>query len=678
MIQILFGTAIFTSAFLLFFIQPLLAKHLLPLFGGSAVVWIASMLFFQVGLLLGYAYAFLLTHYFSERYQAAIHLLFIIIAFSFFPIDISSAPPLDQTWGPLSIFQQLSNIILLPFIILCASSPLLQHWYCSQRHTPYPYYYYAISNAGSLLGLLGYPLLLEPLWGLQLQTQIWSVLYIIYIVLCLLCLSPLLRAQFSNQVATTTLSLRLSQITQWILFSSLSCAFLAAITYFLAQNVLNLPLIWILPLALYLISYIVTFARAQQYARSFWIMTFLIWLLITIGIILTHNLNGMNAVLVFLSLFYSACMICHGELIQRKPQSQADLTLFYLCIAVGGVLGSLATNMMIVSFVTWWEFYIPILIFNIIALVLCYRSHQHTQHLWDLGTFVLSLITLIAFIFLISVDLFALQEKRIAKYRSLYGILQVYDAKNNTYRALMHGTIMHGLEYQDPTRLLWPTTYYGPQSGAGLAMQFLRTTTAQPLKIGIIGLGTGTLAALAQPNEQITYYEIDKDVIDIAHHYFSFLKLSPAQTKIVAGDARLQLQKALDSKPLQQYDLLVIDAFSGDNIPFHLLTQEALQLYKQLLTPNGIIAFHTSNTYIDLMPVTKGLAAASGCNVTWIESQAVPEKRQFNATWALWTCNSAFEPWLVQQTGFNINLTPVKPVMWTDDFNSILPLLKWR
>ncbi|MFI4938713.1 MAG: hypothetical protein ACHQJ6_09460, partial [Candidatus Berkiellales bacterium] len=472
MLQHLYGLAIFTSAFLLFFVQPLLAKHLLPLFGGSAFVWIACVLFFQAGLMLGYAYAYFLARYFCARYQAWIHIALLVFSFYFIPISSETNILINHGSPPVIVMLILSSTIFLPFMVLSASSPLLQHWYCTLRHTTFPYYFYAISNTGSLLGLLGYPFLLEPLFGIKTQISIWSAMYGLYVILCLISLSKLILLK-NTTPAKATINVTPFDAIRWLILTFLSSALLLAITQFLSQNVFNFPLMWIVPLALYLITYIITFSSAKPYDRSFWLSAFIIWLSIALWIIFQQNLNGIPAVIVFLALLFSACMICHGELIRLKPHQQ-DLTLFYLFIALGGMLGGLFTNAVLLLLLTqWWDFYVPMIIITLLVVMLGFDQLQKAKHLWNFGVASMSVMVFLALLCAIFYQIYFPKQHLIAAERSLYGFLRVFDDRypdpTLNDRRLMNGTVIHGLEYQDPAKKLWPTLYYGWNSGAGIA-----------------------------------------------------------------------------------------------------------------------------------------------------------------------------------------------------------------
>jgi spermidine synthase len=678
MFQVVVGVGIFTSAFLIFFIQLLLAKHMLPQFGGSAFVWVTSILFFQTGLLLGYLYAYLLVKIPSKRLQAIIHFGLLLASLYFIPIQLDGFVINNQQWPPISVWQLLSCISLLPFIVICASSPLLQHWYCQIKESEFPYYFYSISNAGSLIGLVGYPFLIEPIMGLHQQAQCWTLMYLCYCFICFLCMVQLLRTKKSPEYAKVAFDVTILRANQWLFLSFISSALLLAVTQFLTQNVINLPLMWVIPLGLYLLSFIVTFSKTAGYDRNFWLCSFLIFLTLTLWLIYMESLAGYDVVLVLLGLLYSACMICHGELILRKP-SLRSLTTFYLLISLGGVLGSLFVN--IVAYVLlgkWWDFYIPLILLTIIVLLLSYQCYRQKKLPWE--TEVLISTCLIIILGLTIVCMIKPKTDVLAEKRSLYGFIRVLDhlpKTANGYREMRNGQITHGVQFLNSDKQNIPTTYYGENSGIQLTIEFLRQHHKQPLNIAVIGLGCGTIASLGAKGDNIDFYELDENVKDFAYRYFTYLSSSPANIRVILGDARLSMVKAQFASGFKQYDLIVADAFNGDAIPFHLLTHEAINLYKTLLAKNGIIALHTTNTYIAFYPLTSNLAKDQGLQHSWIETKANPGKLYYTNYWAILSSDPEFATWIKQQKGITLDNTNTQSsILWTDDFNSILPLLR--
>lgn len=683
--KLIYACTTFLSAFLIFIIQPVLAKSLLPSFGGSVFVWIVCMLFFQGGLLLGYTYAYLLS---KQRFtlQVTVHCCMLALSFYFIDNTLPSSLTDSRQWPPLILMQLLTLKILLPFSLLSSTSPLLQSWYCQIKKTDFPYYFYSISNAGSLLGLFCFPFALE--WWLSLDQQIagWNILYFIFAGLCTLSALPLLglKTKYIEKIdADATVPTR-NTILLWLGLSMLSSAFMLASTNFILQNIINMPLIWILPLSLYLVTFIVTFAKPKQYNRNFWALSIGIWTLLLAWSIHSNAIvnNLLNGVIVVLALLYSVCMLCHGELIQRKPSTQY-LTLFYLIMSLGGVFGGLFVTLGgYWLFNDLWDFYIPFIIISGISAYILYKQYSATQHKWDLFAISCSVLSLCAFGLVHLEPIFNNHIHLITKTRSAYGIIRVEDVHSathpdNNHRRLVHGPIIHGKQFLAPLHKNIATTYYGKKSGVGYSLHFLRKHTPS-LKIAVIGLGAGTIAALCNSKDQIDFYEIDSKMLSISQIYFSFIQNSKAKTNFYLGDGRIEMQRILKQLGSQQYDLIALDAFNGDSIPFHLITVEALEMYRQHLKPNGIIAFHTSNKFIDLKPITQALAQHKSLWHFWVETTGEPKAGTLPSTWALLSRNPELAPWLYQvDQSINLSQKAKKSLLWTDKENSMLPLIVW-
>ncbi|MBS0286799.1 MAG: fused MFS/spermidine synthase [Proteobacteria bacterium] len=680
MVPVLYGITIFLSAFLLFFIQPFIAKAMLPHFGGAGFVWISTILFFQIVLLLGYCYAYVLAKWFSEKKQAVIHFLLLGISLFYIPVYLHYTASLDQLWSPWAVILLLSKNVLFPCVVISASSPLLQHWYCQIRQTTFPYVYYSVSNAGSLIGLLGYPFLFEPLIGLKVQSITWSILYALYVFLCIACLGKLILTKNYKAKIDEIFTVSTSILLKWLLLTFLSSALLISTTQFLVQNVINLPLLWVLPLALYLISYIVIFSTPKHYNNEFWSASFFIWLLMFSWLIYNSQLAGVNVVIVILALLYSSCMICHGELIKTKPPVK-DLTLFYMVIALGGVFGGIFSNIIALRwFIHWWDLYLPLIIISIISAIILTRQYISSKIKWNLALCSTGIIITLTYGFVVLLEIYNPNEIRVAQYRNPYGMIRVYDFINNTNlprRAIFHGMVVHGLQLKAPLNSHFPTTYYGYHSGVGYAFHYLKEHN-HSLNVGIVGLGCGTLSSFGEKGDVFTFYEIDPDVITVANNFFSFLKESKATINIVEGDARLSLQKSSTTLNPPKFDLLVLDAFNGDAIPAHLLTTEAMQIYQKLVVKHGIIAIHISNTYINLLPVTMALAKDSNCMHWWIQNKSEVDKGIFSASWVLISCDPGLGGWLKQHDAYFDHQPTISPRLWTDDYNTILPLLEWH
>lgn len=676
--HLLYGSTIFLGA-LLFTIQPMFSKGLLPIFGGSGFVWISSILFYQIILLFGYLYAAFTVSYLGPRKQVILHLLLLAISLLFIPISIKTFLDIEGIWLPFKVILFLSSSLLLPFLMISSTSSLLSRWFYAIDKDTFVYKLYALSSLGCLIGVLGYPLLIESWLGLKNQLLIWSCGYILFVVMNVIC--AMIFARFGHEVheegADTPITFAL--FAKWCAYAFLASALLYAVTQYLIQNAINLPLMWVLPFGLFLIAYVVVFSRPKEYERLFWGISYLIWITLLAWLIYKSKWSGLFVVVVLLALLYCGCMVCLGELFKIRPHGQR-LTHYYAAIALGGVLGGAFIHASIFIFNQTWDFYIVLLIIIGIVVHGFYQSWSNTNSIWYASVGSLGFLCVLFFVYATGNELLRNGKAHLVRVRNEYGLIQVkehtFSLPQFNYRIIQHGKILHGMQFTQPYRNREVTSYYGPTSGVGLAVKFLKLQN-KPIKIGVIGLGAGTFAAWGAPGDKVRFYEIDKDVVKIAKKYFTFLRDSRAKVEVTIGDARIVMEDELKQNGSQQYDLIVIDAFGGDAIPFHVITQEALQLYQKHLKPNGIIAFHTSNTYLDLYPVTSALAQSMNCSHYWLYSQRNLDLGWYNTTWALITCNPLFAQYL--------RLVPIqseergtKPRLWTDDYNTILPLIKWQ
>ncbi|MGD9591385.1 MAG: fused MFS/spermidine synthase [Candidatus Berkiella sp.] len=681
--MIAFSLSIFLSAFLLFIAQPLLAKKLLASFGGTPTVWLSIVLFFQSILLLGYLYAFILTKIKRLKLQVHIHVVLLITSVAFIPVIPIESKLFLQAWPPLGVFGILAATLCLPAMVIAASSPLLQYWYCQCYQTQYPYRYYALSNAGSLIGLLAFPFLLEPFFGLQFQLYGWSLLYIVYLCTAGVCLY-IVYHQKTKQTKDAALNppLKKSSMLFWVILTFLSCALLLSSTQIMLQDVAGFPLLWVVPLSLYLISFIITFSYPSLYVNYAWAALF-------IGICATlfyyfshHALSLTNQIFLYCGLLFSGCMICHGELYQLKPD-KTHLTTYYLLIALGGVLGGVFVNLIApLIFNQWWEFYGSI--FGILGclgiLITINYSNKPSQP-------VISTVWLISFISLgalLYLHLKNAHQDVMLSHRNFFGGFEVTERFANNhelhYRTLTNGSILHGKQFLFPEKRNNATTYYSQQSGVGLAIAYqreIKRNTALPgLSIGVIGLGSGTLAALTESQDTLRFYEIDPDVEKIARNYFYYLKDARATTHVIIGDGRLKLLEELKTKGSCQFDVLAIDAFNGDAIPVHLLTLQALEIYLEHLAPQGILAFHTSSRYVDLLAPLQALASKMHLYMFTTFNNEDLNNGIFNAQWVLMSKSGDIGPFLYLKQSLLFPEEKIIPV-WTDDYNYLLSVIKW-
>jgi spermidine synthase len=642
-----FGTTIFLSAFLLFLIQPIFAKLILPWFGGSSAVWSTCLVFFQSALLAGYAYAHVLTRRVAARWQPWIHGALLAAALAVLPVL-----PGDR-WKPsgygdpaLRILAMLTVVLGLPYVLLSSTSPLLQKWMSRTRS---PYRFFALSNAGSLLALAAYPILIEPRIPTRLQNIAWSGAFAVFAVLCGAA-AWIGRPQTSEPPPAP--AVKPEHPILWLLLSATGSMFLVSTTSHMTQNVAAVPFLWILPLSAYLLSFIICFDSPRWYKRGF----FLRLLAVALGSLAyaLYDIQFSDAIFVAIPLFtiglFIACMFCHGELSRLKPDAP-QLTAFYLMIALGGALGAVFTGLIAPRvFSGIYEFPLSLVLAAALALWLNWRQGWAQRLLWA--------AVMIATVVALGEEVRGYHKDALALERSFYGSLRVVEA--NGTRTLLHGTVKHGVQYLDARRDL-PTAYFGPESGAGIVLE----SASGPKRVGIIGLGAGTLAAYGKPGDSFRFYEINPQVIALAKSHFTFLSDSKAAIDISLGDARLSLERE-SSEP---YDIFLADAFSGDAIPVHLLTTEAFDLYLRHLKPNGILGVHVSNQYLDLAPVIAQLAAAHGMQAVLIASPKDDAHSYFQAEWVIMTRGEPFAR--------GKSIATRRGRIWTDDYNNLLEVFRF-
>lgn len=655
----LYACTIFLSSFLLFLIQPIFAKLILPWFGGSAAVWTTCLVFFQVALLAGYFYAHLLKRFSA---QVWIHTAVAAAALAFLPVipgvpwkpDASVGAP---AWRILAL---LTAVLGLPFFLLSTTGPLLQHWFARRYPGANPYRLFAVSNAASMLALLAYPSLIEPRFPTHAQDLAWSAAFALFAVLAIV-------TGWKSRGSCDTVIERaskptLTQRVTWIALAAGGSMLLLSTTNQLTQNVAAVPLLWILPLAIYLLTFILTFESSRWYRPNLYLRL----LAIALGALsyTIYDIDFSDALLIAIPIFalglFISCMFCHGELSVRKPDD-SHLTSFYLMIALGGAMGAVFVGL-VAPMMFSGVYELPCSLFFVAAMALYFhwRSGWAQRLLWSTVT--------AAMIAVLVVQITAYHRNAVEVTRNFYGSLRVVDTPDHL-RTLFHGTIKHGAQFQSEERRKFPTTYYGFSSGAGLALE--HCCTGQK-RIGIIGLGAGTLAAYGRSGDDFHFYEINPQVAAFAQSKFSYLRDTAAKVSITLGDARL----ALEGEPPQNFDVLAVDAFSGDAIPVHLLTAEAFDVYFRHLTREGILAVHVSNQYLDLAPVVRQLAEARKENAVLIRSPKDESEGLSEALWVLVTRNRDFLSIpAIARAAQPIAARRQRP--WTDDYNNLLDVLHW-
>jgi SAM-dependent methyltransferase len=726
-VKLRFVLAILGGSFLLFLVQPMIARMSLPRLGGAPAVWNSAMLVYQLLLLGGYAYAHWLGR-FAPRTQGAIHLALLLAAAAMLPIGlIASTPSPDANvflWVPWLLLVSIGPL----FLVISAQAPLLQRWYAiSEAGDPYPLY--AASNLGSFGGLIAYPLLVEPLMPVATQSGAWSIGYGLVILLVAGCALALPKIAPVVEASAKSPAPALREVATWIALAAIPSALILSTTLFLTTDIVAMPLLWVVPLGLYLLSFSIAFAGDRRPAKWIGKAAPMILLIAAGGLFLQSSMWLLVMSAAILNLF-AVSVAVHSALFDRRPDP-SHLTAFYLYLAVGGALGGIFCAL-VAPLLFNWTFEHPLLLVAAAIALPASSPFKRLVDLWNGGSTAQRMtlwgIPLILFISLIGHGALGLPESRklvlIASgllfliglaaignrvllvtavgglmlcmggweklalavspgkmSRSFFGVYTIASRSEGGARLLLHGTTIHGVQLQgSPERERSATSYYAPPSGIGLALAGAPTLFGDNARIGVVGLGTGTVACYARPGQQWSFYEIDPVVAAIARdpRRFTFLSRCLPDVPVLIGDARLTLEQASPAS----LDLLVVDAFSSDSIPMHLLTLEALGTYRRVLAPNGLLLVHISNRHLDLKPVIASAAANKG----WVArvrrySPGDKDIALNQHTASLWVALSpspetiaalekagpgAWQP-LDGQAGF-------RP--WTDDYGSVLPVLR--
>ena len=755
---------IFLSALLLFQVQPIIAKHILPWFGGTPAVWTTCMVFFQVALLAGYAYAHASIRLLSPRRQAILHGLLLVACLALLPAIPAEA------WKPIAGRSEVWRILALlaatiggPYLVLAANGPLLQAWFSREFPKSSPYRLFALSNAGSLLALLSYPFLLEPGLSLRWQEYSWSALFVLFAASCGFCAwrsyrtgkaaadvpqveppapvaaeaiqAPLPPAQ-PARLLPPYLAARvepgppirsgLVRAALTLLLPACACMILLATTNQMTQDLPVVPFLWILPLALYLLTFILCFDREWWYFRPLWIPLMAaglvgIYLAVAEGV----EMSTLRQLLLYSAGLLACCMVCHGELARLKPAPE-HLTGYYLLISAGGAMGGLFVTLVAPALLLgFWEYQGSLIACGALLLAVIVLDRRFFRFLRWVGptwlragaaSTVLSLLTVLAVHFVIQArdDL----DEAVDIRRNFYGVLSVdvrpdFEADGEVVN-LMHGRIMHGSQYTNDDYRMVPVSYYGPSSGIGIAVRALRRrglpaatepallvheidseffddeedSDAPPsreswlagnnLRIGAVGLGAGVVAAYGKGGDYIRFYEINPDIIRLSDAHFTYRKDTLAETEVVLGDARLSMERAKDRGEAGRFDVIVLDAFSGDSIPLHLLTSQAMKAYFYHLKADGVLAFHISNRYVKLEGLVRGLAAEAGKLSMLVDSDGGEYGRCDTSSWVLVTASKDLLDAMMDQPGaIEWPEDDYKPIVFTDDYSNLFQLLRF-
>jgi spermidine synthase len=741
---------ILLSSFLLFLVQPILAKQILPWFGGSAGVWTICLMFFQLMLLLGYAYAHWIRRL-RESGQVSFHILLLVVSCLTLPIIPATFwQPGHDTVPTLRILGLLAATVGLPYFVLASTTPLLQRWLSGdanfRTHERSIYRLFGLSNFGSLVGLLSYPFVIEPSAPLRVQAWVWSGGYALFVV-CFVAYAWTRKRSGMRQDAIASPGLPPSPMhyVYWIGCAALGSTLLLSVTNQITQNVASIPFLWIAPLSLYLLSFVICFeGRGGRgwYERRIWIAP----AMLATGAMAWALFADQSVPSIFIALpifalgIFLGCVVCHGELALSKPNPQY-LTHFYLSVAAGGALGGLLVGLMAPQvFNHYWEMPLALCLLGAFGIHWCSKeTRAYPKRSWMAISIAASIATLLILLFLgglpPALDSFALPWAKIVqgdarwgcaallvlsawlfqKYgylravgvtallctvvffgdyvhnvsagtefavRNFYGTLTVIESRRGAehIRQLKHGVIVHGWQIMELPRRRAPTTYYGETSGIGRAILSDRRVLGS-IRIGSIGLGAGTLAAYGRPGDLFHVYELNPAVLEIARDQFTYLKDSEARIETVLGDARLSMEGEMSrgafDTPDQRFDVLSIDAFSGDAIPMHLITREAFAIYMRAVRPDGVIAFHVSNQYLELSQVVEQIAHDAGFRAVLVADRPTSTELTTPSNWVLVARNTAFlERPEIADFSTRIDFRAGLPV-WTDQFSNLFQVLRW-
>ncbi|HEU0121075.1 MAG TPA: fused MFS/spermidine synthase [Bryobacteraceae bacterium] len=680
-----YALTIFLSSFLLFQVQPIIAKIILPWFGGSANVWNTCMLFFQAALLGGYTYAHLLYDRLPSPKQSKAHIGLLAASLLTLPIlPGANWKPQGSENPALLILGLLAATIGLPYFLLSTTGPLLQAWYSRANAGAVPYRLFALSNFASLLALISYPLFVEPALDSSRQAWIWSGGYALFVVVCGAVAwrvrndSPAAPAagEGGDPVAAPSWPLRLL----WVGLAACPSVLLLSVTTHMTQDIASIPFLWIVPLVLYLLSFILTFETSKIYWRWIWLPLLAVSLFFMLRIEMENapEITMVQRLAACAGAMFTAAMTCHGELASLKPHPRY-LTNFYVALSVGGALGGLFVGMVApMTFQAYHEY--PIgwwLTFALVLAALATHFREFAQTRAGMAVFT---------VFLAALGVYGgawvnVQKRFLSGYRvterNFYGTLRVEDEGDfndkTRVRQLLHGVINHGQQFLNPERRREATTYYCKESGVGTAI--LTRNEFLPQRVGVIGLGTGTLATYGRVGDEYHIFEINPLVVRLARGEFTFLGQSPAQTQVHLGDARLTLERM---EPLH-LDVLAVDAFSGDSVPVHLLTKEAMELYWRHLNPDGILAVHISNRYLDLEGVVQTGAQATGKTaLEFSDERDESDETCFGSTWILVMNEATKKSHAAQLMAGKTMESPAGFRIWTDGFSNLISVLRTK
>ncbi|MEK6593248.1 MAG: fused MFS/spermidine synthase [Pseudomonadota bacterium] len=720
----LYATALLVSALLLFWIQPLFTKMVLPRFGGSPAVWTTASMFFQVMLLAGYFYAHLISQKFVLRTQVLLHLALLAAVFLVLPIGLNGILPQSDAQTPIVSLLTLLMICLgLPFFVLSATAPLLQKWFSHTSHADAvdPYFLYSASNIGSMIALVGYPVVIEPALGLARQSMVWAGGYALLAVLIAVCAVNAWHQRDTGATLvapvrdTAKSAVHWPQRIRWMLLALAPSSLLLGVTQHISTEIAAVPLLWLIPLSLYVLTFVNVFAR-RPLVRHSWMLKLQPMLVLLLALVWILN-TYFSVFILHLAAFFVTAMMCHGELARTRPDA-SRLTEFYLWLSVGGALGgtinAVAAPLLFSSILEyplaiglacmlrpapqksanpvfhWSDIAFPLVLALAFTLLISASIRPFAHGAMGVVVY-LQAIGLVLYLFhvrpirfglgvmvaLIASPILHLPDHVLERHRSFFGVHTVLQDKSEKFHVLMHGITIHGAQYIAAGKRLEPTTYFHRDSPLG-QLFFVTDAHHHIKRVGVIGLGVGTTACYRKPGQEWTFFEIDPVVVRLAKdtRYFSFLRDCAPDAKIMLGDGRLSVK----AMPDRHFDLIIIDTFSSDAIPMHMITREALALYFQKLSEDGIVMFHVSNQYLDLAPVLANLAAAAGlaAKMPGPHLSLPPDDplAQMESRWIAISRRAQNLALLESQEGW-VAATPQQGArLWTDDFSNVLGALK--
>lgn len=684
--------AVFLGAFLLFQIQPMISKYILPWFGGAPLVWATCLVFFQLMLLGGYSYAHLLVSRVPPRGQALLHGALLLLSLAALPgIPADSWKPSGNELPTTRILALLATSIGLPYFVLSSTSPLVQAWIARYRRHIVPYRLFSLSNLASIFGLLSYPFLIEPAIGLRRQFSAWSALYIAYVVGMLALIAFTFSHKRVASLATPSEPARLEEADApgspwrrrlaWLGFAACPSLLFLAVTNHLTEDVAPVPFLWVLPLVIYLLTFVICFEYPDRLPLGLlrWASVVLVVALslsFVMPLLLTSYIPEMA---LYCTALFVMGLFCHAELYARRPAPR-QLTSFYLMVSAGGALGGCFVGLLApFLFSGYYEIYAGLALCGMLAFLVEIEKAKARKP----GRLELSPTTAIPlFVAALAAAIpFAIAgESHLRQERNFFGAITVTDIVpkatfdqdgDDAYRRLDHGSTRHGLQFAVPPLRCEPTTYYGREGGAGLAIATL-SRRKPALRVGVIGLGVGTLAVYARLEDSYVFYEINPLIERVAREDFAYLNECSSGAVVKLGDARVELEREAPNG----YDLLVVDAFSGDSIPTHLLTREAFQLYRKHLAPGGAIALNISNRYLQLAPVVEAGAEAIGFKAGFILGHGDEDLGTFTSHWAILAADTAFFDAPALRKPIEATPQPAETIRWTDDYSNLFRVLK--